>query len=304
MEKRCYLMPYGLNLRFFGRTKELQALKDHLYEQGGTRLRAMGIHGLGGVGKTQLALQYANTSLHLYNIIAWIPADTQANIVHALSSLARKLGLVDKASEDDPENVCRVRDWLNTTWEPFLLIFDGVENLELLDQIWPASDDGSIIITTRSPSVASGRTSATLALRSFPKETRREALRFLSGLDSSDSKETAAARRICEHTGGNPLSMMQIANFIRDRGSSYGEVGEILRDSAQKLYTRIGPPAEYQHTVLSAWETSFQRLSPEATALLNLLVFFQPRSIPEQLITNNEAEIQHTQLDFAFDKFA
>ncbi|KAK4043575.1 P-loop containing nucleoside triphosphate hydrolase protein [Parachaetomium inaequale] len=250
MDQRCYLIPHGLNLRFFGRPKELRILKQALYPKPGTRLRAIGIHGLGGVGKTQLALQHANTSLHVYHVIAWIPADTQANLVHALSSLARKLGLVvdDGAGSDDFQTVSRVRDWLNTTSKPFLLV-----------QIWPASDQGSIIITTRSPS-------------SFPAGTQREALRFLSGLDASDSKETAAA------------PMMQIANFIRERRSSYGEVEEILRESAQKLYTRVGPPAEYQHT----------RLSPEATALLNLL----------EVITNKEAGIHDTRLGFALDKFS
>lgn len=59
----CYMIPYGLNLRFFGRDVELQTLKDTLDPPTeSTRLRAIGVYGLGGVGKSQLALQYANLS--------------------------------------------------------------------------------------------------------------------------------------------------------------------------------------------------------------------------------------------------
>lgn len=62
----CYMIPYGLNLRFYGRSVETQVLREGLDPQRKPEgLKAMAIHGLGGVGKTQLALHYANTSLRL-----------------------------------------------------------------------------------------------------------------------------------------------------------------------------------------------------------------------------------------------
>lgn len=136
----CFMIPYGLNFRFFGRAAELQTMRDTLHPQTEhpkepTQVRAIGIHGLGGVVKTQLALHYANTFLEAYDVIAWVPADSQIKLVQALSSLAKKLGLVDGENEDDYQNVGKVKDWLNTAGKTFLLIFDNVDKIGLLDQI-------------------------------------------------------------------------------------------------------------------------------------------------------------------------
>ncbi len=97
--------------------------------------------------------------------------------------------------------------------------------------------------------------------------------------------------------------MMQIGNFIRGRGSSYKEVERLLEESTQSLYIRAGPPAEYGHTVFSVWEPSLRKLSPEATALLNMLSFFGPHEISEELVTNKDAGLRGTQLGFLLDRF-
>lgn len=298
------MIPYGLNLRFFGRDDELRILKDAL--EPCTQLRAIGIHGVGGVGKTQLALQYANTSLDIYQVIAWIPADTQTSTIHALSNLATKLGLVDGASgEDDCQNVGKVRDWLNTTSKPFLLVFDDVDRIELLDQIWPANKRGSIIITSRCSSVVSGQTTTTLALGSFTEETSSEVLRSLSHLDPANNKEKAAVQSICRTTGGLPLALVQISNFIHNRGSSYVEAqGMLSQELSRTVYSTAAPPAEYGHTVSTVWDTELQRLSPDATTLLKLLVFFDADKIPEPFITNKKVVVHEGPLGFVLDSSA
>lgn len=80
----CYMIPYGLNLRFYGRRDEFNTLKEVLDPTEKKSSRAVGIYGLGGVGKSQLALHYANTSMELYDVIAWVPSETQIKLVQAL----------------------------------------------------------------------------------------------------------------------------------------------------------------------------------------------------------------------------
>ena len=300
----CFMIPYGLNLRFFGRTAEIQTLKDALHpREEPTQLRAIGIHGLGGVGKSQLALHYANTSMDAFDVIAWIPAETQIKLVQALSQLAKKLGLAEGENEDDYQNVGKVRDWLNTAGKPFLLIFDNVDKLGLLDQIWPASNRGSIIITSRSHSQAAGRVTATIALSPFHAEEGREVLQSLTGMKPAGDEEETAAREVCRLVDGLPLAMVQISNFIRDRGYSYGEFLRMYEKSAEKIFAKSEPPVEYNHTLLTTWEISLQSLSTEATALQNLLAFFDPDTIPERLLINAKAEIQDARLEFLSDEF-
>jgi NB-ARC domain len=165
----CHMVPYGLNPRFFSRADEVRQVRQTLDPQEGTdKLRVMSIYGLGGVGKTQLALHYANTSLSLYEVVAWIPAESQIKMTQALSVLAKNLGLPKaKESEDDYQAILKVRDWLNSSGHSFLLIFDNVDKIDMLLQVWPASTKGSIMITTRSPAVAAKCSNDIMQLEPF-----------------------------------------------------------------------------------------------------------------------------------------
>ncbi|KAK3381006.1 tpr repeat-containing protein [Podospora didyma] len=239
-----FMIPFGFKLVFVG---------------------PIGIHGLGGVGKSKLAIHYANTSMHQYKIIAWIPAKSHIEIVQAMSGLVNKLGLVEE-SEDDCQNVQRVRDWLNSAKNPFLLIFDDVDNIELLDQIWPSSNKGSIIITTRSPSQAFQRATITLGVESFSAETRTD-----------------------------------ISDFIRHRGYSYSEFLNVYDKSAERVFAKFERPVEYDHTPLTTFEIFLQMLSEKATSLAKLLACCHPDLIPERLLTETKAEMDGT--DFLSDDF-
>lgn len=299
-----FMIPYGLNPRFFGRDAELRRLKETLHPAPeSTRLRVIGIHGLRGVGKSQLALHYANTSMDVYEVIAWIPAETQIKLVQALSNLVNKLGLADGTNDDAYQSVQQVRDWLNTAEKPFLLIFDNVDRIELLDQIWPASGKGSIIITTRSPLQASRRAASTMALGPFSPNIGKGVLQSLTGTQPDSDDDEASAGEICRLIGCLPLAIAQISDFIRDRGCSYGEFLRIYEKSAAKVFVKLERPVEYDHTLLTTWDISLQKLSTEATTLQNLLVFFDPDMIPERLITDTKAEIENVSLEFLFDDF-
>jgi len=288
----CYHIPYGLNLRFFGRSDDLRKLREYLDPTiAPTQLKAIGIHGRGGVGKSQLALQYANTSMGKYAAIAWTPSETRIKMMQGLCELATKLGLVEDGVEDDGRSVQRVRDWLNTTKRLYLLIFDNVDSVSLLDQIWPASPQARIIITTRSPSQAAKRATMTLPLGPFSQETGTDVLQSLCGLKLTSEDERLAANGLCARVGGLPLALAQLSDFILDRGYSYDELLCLYDKSTEKVYAKLGAPIEYDHTVLTTWDLSTKTLSAEARSLQILLAFFDPDSVPERLISETKAEL-------------
>ncbi|KAK7743150.1 hypothetical protein SLS53_004235 [Cytospora paraplurivora] len=301
----CYNIPYGLNLRFFGREDQVKILRGLLDpSENHNAMRVVAIHGLGGVGKTQLALHYANTSLKLYEAIIWIPAETPIKIIQTISAFAVKLGLVDKNTEvDDYQAVQKLRDWLNVTEANFLLIFDNVEESDVLEQIWPASTNASVIITTRSPSVASRRSTNLLHLECFSNTPGAEVLCLLSGRQPTNDADVAAAAEITQLLGGLPLAIIQVSAFIRDRNCLYTEFLTLFHKSAQKVFARSKVPGEYGYTVETAWNMSIERLSPNAKVLLNVLAFFDPDLIPERLILETKANIDDEQLEFLFDEF-
>ncbi|KAJ5356660.1 Tetratricopeptide-like helical [Penicillium concentricum] len=194
----CYMIPYGLNNRFFGRPLENDILKNVLDSDETTKsMKVVSIYGTGGVGKTQLALHYANTSADLFDVIVWIPSETQIKFTQALAKFASKLG-VPKAddTEDEYQSIQKVRDWLNVSGKTFLLIFDNVEDHKILEQLWPASTNGSVIITCRSHSVATKRTTDLIDLQCFAAETGTEVLFSLTGLKPASEEDAAAAREL------------------------------------------------------------------------------------------------------------
>ncbi|KAH9433926.1 hypothetical protein MCOR02_005961 [Pyricularia oryzae] len=301
----CHSIPHGLNLRFFGRESQMGILKETLGpEKTRQEMRAISIHGIGGVGKTQLALQYANTSLGIYDLIVWVPAESQIKLVQALSAFTTKLGLAEEHDQmDNSQVVQRLKDWLNTCGKNFLLVFDNVDDVEILEQIWPASSHASVIITTRSPSVASRRSKKILRLECFALEPATEMIYALSGKRPSQEYDVTAAVELCELLGGLPLAMEQVAAFIRDRDFLFSEVLPKLKKSAEKVFARTQAIDAYEHTVSTVWNLSLEQLSEQAKILHNVLAFFDPDHISEHLINQTKVRLNDPVWEFLLDDF-
>ncbi|KAJ5952626.1 Tetratricopeptide-like helical [Penicillium vulpinum] len=111
----CYMIPYGLNNSFFGRQMETDMLNSMLDpDESNKRLKVASIYGTGGVGKTQLALHYVNTSMDLFDAILWIPSETQTQFTQALTNFASKLGISSVGNaEDENQLIQKLRNWLN-----------------------------------------------------------------------------------------------------------------------------------------------------------------------------------------------
>jgi hypothetical protein len=301
----CQMVPFGLNPRFFSRSEEVKRVRETLDpREDEEKLRVMAIYGLGGVGKTQLALHYANTSFSLYDVVAWIPSETQIKMTQALSVLAQKLGL-PKASEneDDSQASLKVRDWLNSSGHTFLLIFDNVERIDILLQVWPASTKGSLLITTRSPAVAAKRSNDIMHLEPFATHLGPEALYALTGFEAADEEDKAAAEELCRLLGGLPLAIVQVSDFIRDRASSYTEFVALYQKSSAKILTRGEVPLEYNHTLSTVWELSLHNLPQDASTLQKLIAFFDPDTIEERFLTNTNAGLSDEKVEFLTDEF-
>lgn len=302
----CYMIPYGTNLRNFGRSSEREKLKNILRpDEKRDELSVVAIYGIGGVGKTQVALEYANTFKDQYDMVAWIPADTQIKIVQAVTRLATKLGLPNTTdgADDDYQSVTKVKDWLNTSDKTFLLVFDNVEEHQLLDQIWPSSKRGSIIMTCRSQSLASKRAWEMMHLQCFSISTGVEVLCSLTGRRPSNEYDTKAAMELLGLLGGFPLALVHVSEFMTDRSYSYEEFLPLYKKSASKIYTRAGAPLHYEHTLSTVWDNAIRSLSTESKALLNLLAFFDPDLIPEFILSNEKSEVTDPNLQFLFDEF-
>jgi DNA-binding XRE family transcriptional regulator len=144
-----WLVPLPRNPFFTGREEILQALHAQLgADQAIALTQSSALHGLGGVGKTQIALEYAYRHALHYSAVFWIGAQTDEHVISSLLCLAETLGLPERDEKDQQRVVMAVQRWLSTH-QQWLLICDNIEDLSLLDRFVPYSRSGTILITTR-----------------------------------------------------------------------------------------------------------------------------------------------------------
>ena len=134
---------YGKNLKFSGRKDILEDLKSGLETEG-----IVALHGLGGMGKTQIAVEYIQGNQNSYQAIWWIRGENQTTLEIDYVELGIKLGEINLTDKRE-DQIKKVRSWLNTN-KNWLLIFDNAESQQALHNYIPdRSGMGHIIITSR-----------------------------------------------------------------------------------------------------------------------------------------------------------
>ena len=258
------------NADFTGRETTLERLHDGLTGDGTAVVLARAVYGLGGVGKTQVALEYAHRFKADYRLIWWINAEQPLEITLALAELAGRLGLhiSDNAAESAAAALEQLRRDVTGRW---LLIFDNAEDPEDLAPFLPTGP-GHILITSRNQ--AWTRHAQPVELDVF---SRQESLAHLTqhvpGLGAADAAKVSAV------VGDLPLAIEQAGAWLAETGmpaALYAEWLETQTTSALGL----NKPLDYAKPVVAAWNLSIDRLkqqSPASVRLLQILAFCSPR---------------------------
>jgi len=275
-------LPYPpLGDLFTGRQEELDAL-----EIGGTAAitQSAAISGLGGIGKTRLAVEYAWRSGNRYTAVWFIRADSPENLRRNLAALAgpELLNLPEWEARVEERTVAAVKRWLREH-PGWLMILDNVDTPEAADAVLEALPSlyiGRVLITSRLTNWP-----ATVRKQELYKLSREEAVRFL--LHRTEKGRTRAAdddrqaTALAEVLDGLPLALEQAAAFIlrrRMRLADYLRAWEQERSEVLKWHDpRV---MEYPAPVAVTWQQTFHRLSPTSAALLRLMAFLAPDPIP------------------------
>ena len=117
----CYCVPIGLSGRFYGRDEVVEQVKNALNPPpDSSGIRSLALHGLGGVGKTQIALHYANICRESFDAILWISADNSIKMAQSFLEAAQRLGLLteEEKVEDTAAAMLKVKAWLSRTSVP------------------------------------------------------------------------------------------------------------------------------------------------------------------------------------------
>src|SRR6266566_4042478 len=147
--ERAWNIPYTRNLLFTGRDKLLQQLHAHFTSNEAVVLtQPQAISGLGGVGKTQTAVEYAYRHCNEYRYVLWVHAATRDTIITSFLELANLLKLLERQEQDQNVMLAAVKNWF-ASHDRWLLIFDDADELSLVEEFLPTGGKGHLLLTTR-----------------------------------------------------------------------------------------------------------------------------------------------------------
>ncbi|MEX0271090.1 NB-ARC domain-containing protein [Leptolyngbyaceae cyanobacterium UHCC 1019] len=199
----------------------MQDLHDALTDTGRAALnQAAALSGLGGIGKTQTAVEYAYRYFYdtpIYEWVFWVKADTELALVTDLAELARSLDLGDGTLE---ELAARSLRWLETNHR-WLLIFDNADEPETVKPWLPRNPQGRVLLTSRAPRFTSLGVKNPIAVTKFSLEESIAFLRDRTNLPALDAAELAAITALAQELDGLPLALEQAAAYIAQMGVSF-----------------------------------------------------------------------------------
>jgi tetratricopeptide (TPR) repeat protein len=273
------------NAVFTGRGQVLEQLRDQLLGETQRVVLPQALHGLGGVGKTQVALEYAHRFRADYDVVWWVPALQPDSIRSALAALAGRLGLRVGDNVAEAANAALEALRRGTPFARWLLIFDNADDPAELERFLPGGD-GHVLITSRDP--AWTQFAKPIAVDVFTEEeATSHLLRRVPGL-ASDS-----AVKIGRALGFLPLAIEQVAAWLEATSMPASEYLDALEHETASTLTLS--TKEFPQSVALTWNVSFRQLreaSPAAARLLELLAFFSSDPISLDLIYSDEtAEI-------------
>src|SRR5450432_1764356 len=284
-----WLLPYSRNPFFTGREEVLHQLYTALtHEHAEVGSQSYALSGLGGIGKTQTAIEYAHRYANSYSAVFWISAETDENIVSSMIAIALLLNLPEKQEQDQEKIVTAVTHWLNNHSD-WLLIIDNVEDPALVKLFLPPVRSGALLFTTRL------QTLGTLAqILTLPFLTPYEGIDLLLHRARSHSlealplpeEENAAAQIIVQEMGGHPLAIDQAGAYIQACGCSFTAFLAILHSEFVFLLQQREDPTDYPDSVAAMVTLTFQKLQMQdelAAQLLIFCAFLAPDTIPEIL---------------------
>lgn len=291
-EERIWSLPFLRNPFFTGRDQLLEQLHTALTHPS-TRValtQSYALHGLGGIGKTQLAVEYAYRYRSAYRATLWVQAETQASLMSSYARLAAVLHLPGQYEEDHNQMVVSVLRWFDEQ-SGWLLIFDNVEDLSLIKSFLPTSDQGALLLTTRLQSLGSLARPIEL-----PALTPQEGIAFLrnrihrSGFspqsDTHKQHEEAAAQAITLAMGGLPLALEQAGAYIDTVQCRISDYLQLFQQRQHYLLEEHEPSSDHPLSVSHTFLLSFYQVKQRnalAADLLTICAFLAPEAIPETL---------------------
>ncbi|HET8840557.1 MAG TPA: FxSxx-COOH system tetratricopeptide repeat protein [Ktedonobacteraceae bacterium] len=295
-ERSLWNIPHPRNPHFTGREELLAHLQRRLVPQMQAQQRGilrLALTGLGGIGKTQVAVEYAYRAQEqgCYSHIFWINAANEEDILASFVSLAELLPGVSGGGEHDQRKLMAiVKRWLEECSQPWLLIVDNADELSLVQPFLPQRG-GSLLLTTRAH--AAGSLAETLEVEAMGLVEGMQLLLQRAQQREVSEEERNEAMNVVIALDHFPLALDQAGAYLEETGCRFVDYLQLYQLHRRELLARRGKQASsYPASVATTWSLSFckiEQASPAAAELLRLCAFLAPDALPEEVLTEGAA---------------
>jgi tetratricopeptide (TPR) repeat protein len=286
-------LPFGsIGTLFKGREEFLDQLRQVLIRKP-THIAAVtgkhAIHGLGGIGKTRAAVEYAWRHKHEYSALLFIAADTPSSLEQNLAGLcgAMVLNLPEQNAREQSVQVAAAMRWLSEHARWFLIVdnVDSIEAQSAVERLLGQLSTGHVVITSRlSSDWPSGV--EPLALDVLSEDA---AVEFLLERTQNTRRKTpsddADAHALAKDLDGLALALEQAGAYIREHRLRIADYRDRWREQEAKVLEWFDEhKMKYPRSVAVTWQTSIERMGDDGKRLLNVLCWLAPDPIPRGLI--------------------
>lgn len=288
-----WTLPYRRNPFFTGRQALLARLHRILsLEKKVAVTQLQAICGLGGIGKTQVVIEYAYHFRDEYFAVLWLRAETRDVLMSDIATLADALKLPEKDRQDQSQIVRAVKRWLEDS-SNWLLILDNVEDFHILADVLPSQSKGHTLLTTRAQ--ATGTLACPIIVEQMePDEGALFLLRRAKFLRPDALLQEVAeslylqARDISQVLDGLPLALDQAGAYIEESGCSLSDyLTRYQTQQTQLLHRRGSLSEQHADSVSTTFSLCFEKVgqaNPAAAELLKVCAFLAADAIPEEII--------------------
>ena len=289
-------VPSERNAFFTGREPLLRQLHEMLHRKGSSALsQPQALSGLGGIGKTQTALEYSYRYRHEYHAIFWIRAESEAALNTSYAEIAKRLALPEQEAPDADKIIQAVKHWLEQH-EQWLLIFDNADTPTSLKRYVPrnATGKGHLLLTSRAQVFDMLGIARPMEVQEMRPE---EAVAFLlkrTGRDEPESHERTAGEQLAKELGYLPLALEQSSAYILEKHARFQDYLASYRKQRLALLNKAQPKAtDYPESVATTWAINFREVEkePAAADILRLSAFLGPDHIPLELLTQGASHL-------------
>ena len=289
---------------FKGRAGAMATLRQQLMTGGKAAIgQPAAVHGLGGVGKTRLAVEYAHAHRADYTARLFVIGDTAAAVQANLAALSGPLvlNLPGTAGLPQEAQIAAVLGWLRAH-PGWLMILDNIDTdaaMAEAKKLLPQLDAGHVLITSRRATFSAAIRPLELDVLAL-EDARDFLLARTDGRRKRGADDAAAAEALATELGGLALALEQAAALIVQRRFSLAEYLTAWRANSVALAQEAHTDSDYRHPLAVTFHLSMQELPAEAQELMRVLSFFAPEPIPEAIfdaVEDEQREEQRAWLD-------